>query len=81
MREWLKEYRRASGKNQREVAEAAKVSQSYYAALERGIRGSRIAAPVAKRIAAALGFEWTRFYEEGAETEGGGKDVGGAGVS
>ena len=64
MREWLKEYRRASGKNQREVAEAAKVSQSYYAALERGIRGNRIAAPVSKRIAAAQGFEWTLFYEE-----------------
>ena len=67
MREWLKEYRKASGKSQREVAEEAQVSQPYYASLERGIRGNRISGPVAKRIAAVLGFEWTRFYEDGAD--------------
>ena len=70
MREWLKEYRKASGKSQREVAEEARVSQPYYASLECGIRGSRISGAVAKRIAAALGFEWTRFYEDGAEGKG-----------
>ena len=71
MRKWLKEYRKASGKSQREVAEEAQVSQSYYAAVECGIRGSRITGDRAKRIAAVLGFDWTRFYEDGAE----GKEV------
>lgn len=64
MREWLREYRKASGKSQQEVAEEAQISQSYYAALERGIRGNRIAACIARRIAEVLGFEWTRFYED-----------------
>ena len=67
MREWLRDYRKKSGKNQRQVAEEAQISQAYYAALECGIRGNRIAAPIAKRIAAVLGFKWTRFYEDGAE--------------
>ena len=60
--EWLKTLR--GKKSQYKVAELAGISQSFYAAIETGKREPSVA--VAKRIAAVLGFDWTRFYEEGA---------------
>lgn len=68
MRKWLAEIRTAAGKSQQEVANAAGISQSYYAGIEMGVRGKPLVVPVAKKIAVALGFDWTRFYDE---TEGG----------
>ena len=59
--EWLKALR--GKKSQYKVAEEAKISQSFYAAIETGKRKPCVA--VAKRIAAVLGFDWTKFYEEG----------------
>ena len=64
MRKWLAEIRTARKKSQQEVADAAGISQSYYAGIELGIRGKPLAVPVAKRISAVLGFDWTRFYDE-----------------
>ena len=64
MRKWLVEIRSSGKKSQQEVADAAGISQSYYAGIELGIRGKPLAVPVAKKIAAALGFDWTRFYDE-----------------
>lgn len=64
MRKWLADIRAASGRSQQEVADAAGISQSYYAGIELGIRGKPLSVPVAKRIAAVLGFDWTRFYDE-----------------
>lgn len=64
MRKWLADIRAANGKSQQEVADASSISQSYYAGIELGIRGKPLAVPVAKRIAAVLGFDWTRFYDE-----------------
>ena len=64
MRKWLADIRAANGKRQQEVADASSISQSYYAGIELGIRGKPLAVPVAKRIAAVLGFDWTRFYDE-----------------
>ncbi len=64
MRKWLADIRAASGKSQQEVADTSGISQSYYAGIELGIRGKPLAVPVAKRIAAALGFDWTMFYDE-----------------
>ena len=46
------------------MADEAGISQSYYAAIELGTRGKPLAVPVAKNIAAVLGFPWTRFYDE-----------------
>ena len=43
-----------------------RLSQSGYANIEVGLRMPSV--EIAKRIAAALGFEWTRFFEE-PETE------------
>lgn len=69
MRKWLADIRTSAKKSQQEVADEAGISQSYYAGIETGIRGKPLAVPVAKKIAAALGFNWTRFYEEDGEAE------------
>ena len=62
MREWLIELRAEMGLVQAEVAKLAGISQSYYASIETGVRGKPLSVNVAKRIANALGFDWTRFY-------------------
>lgn len=64
MRTWLIDCRKAANKSQYEVAEAAGISQSYYAGIETGARGKPLAVPIAKRIALALGFDWKRFYDD-----------------
>lgn len=64
MRTWLADLRTASGKSQQGVADASGISQSYYAGIELGTRGKPLAVPIAKRIAAVLEFDWTRFYDE-----------------
>lgn len=64
MRKWLANIRAAENKSQQEVANAAGISQSYYAGIESGVRGKPLAVPAAKKIAAVLGFDWTRFYDE-----------------
>lgn len=63
--EWLKEKRREAQKTQDEVAREAQVSQPSYANIEAGRRTPSV--PTAKRIAAALGFDWKKFYEDPAE--------------
>lgn len=64
MRKWLSEIRVKSGKSQQKVADESGISQSYYAEIELGIRGKPLAVPIAKKIAAVLEFDWTRFYED-----------------
>lgn len=61
--EWLV---KARGKRtQQSVADAVGMSQSGYASIETGAR--RPSVDTAKRIAAVLGFQWTRFFEEEKE--------------
>ena len=62
MREWLKKVREKMGLTQHEVAKAAGISQSYYAAVEIGTRN--VPVHTAKKIAMTLGFEWTDFYKD-----------------
>lgn len=64
MRAWLKEIREKSGLSQTVVAKKAGISQNYYSSIETGIRGNPLNVDVAKKIAEALGFDWTRFYED-----------------
>lgn len=64
MRKWLADIRVSAGLSQYDVANAARISQSYYASIETGARGKPLGVPIAKAIAGALGFDWTRFYEE-----------------
>ena len=64
-RQWLKEQRIMKNMTQSEIANAAGITQSYYADIENGNRGAHIKGEIAKKIATALNFDWTRFYEDG----------------
>lgn len=64
MRVWLKEIREKSGMSQMIVAKKAGISQNYYSSIETGVRGNPLNVDVAKKIAEALGFDWTMFYDE-----------------
>lgn len=68
MRRWLKEIRQGSGYSTYKAAKLAGISQSYYASIETGVRGNPLKVDVAKKIAEALGFDWTRFYEDTDKT-------------
>mgnify|MGYP002546342996 CR=1 FL=1 len=48
MRKWLAEIRKERRMSQQETADAAGISQSYYASIEIGIRGKPLGVPVAK---------------------------------
>ena len=67
MRQWLKELREQSGLSQCSVAEKSGISQNYYSDIETGERGKPLNVDVAKKIAEALHFDWTRFYEDEKE--------------
>ncbi len=69
MRQWLIKTRNAAQMSQQAVADAAGISQSYYAGIETGARGKPLAVPVAKAIANVLRFDWTMFYEDNARNE------------
>ncbi len=64
-RNWLKEFRRERGLQIREVSKEIGISVSYYSQIENGKRNCPV--PTAKKIAAALGFDWQRFYEDTVE--------------
>lgn len=64
MREWLKAIREKKRLSQAEVAERAGISQSYYCDIENGMKGSELPVSTARGIAKALGFKWTKFYED-----------------
>lgn len=64
MRQWLKKLRISAGLSTYKVAKLAGISQSYYSSIETGVRGNPLNVDVAKKIAEALGFDWTMFYDE-----------------
>ena len=59
--DWLAAVREKKGLSQKDVAEAAGISTPTYCNIENERRG--VSVPVAKKIAAFLGFDWTVFYE------------------
>ncbi len=65
MREWLKDLRTATGITQAKVAEAAGICESAYSMIESGKRDCAV--DTAKKIAAVLSFDWTRFYDDTEE--------------
>lgn len=64
---WLKEIREDKSLTQEQVAFQSEIERPYYTMIENGIR--RPSPEVAKRIGAALEFNWTRFYEPEKEAE------------
>ena len=62
MRIWLIKKREALGFTQKNISELIGISQPSYCNIETGERHPSVG--TAKKIASALGFEWTRFYEE-----------------
>ncbi|MBR3967722.1 MAG: helix-turn-helix transcriptional regulator [Clostridia bacterium] len=60
-RDWLKDIRITSGKTMKEVSSEAEISECYYCQIESGDRNASVS--VAKKIAAALGFSWQKFFE------------------
>ena len=64
MRTWLKDIRERLNLTTFEAANAAGIWQSYYSSIENGTRGNPLNVDIAKKIAEALNFEWTRFYED-----------------
>ena len=63
MRKWLIDIR--NGRAQAKIAEAVGISQQMYSAIELGER--RPSVEVAKKIAAVMGFNWTRFFDDECE--------------
>ena len=67
MRKWLIAIRKKLRRTQQQVADQAGIARNYYCQIETGARNPSV--KVAKRIALALGFPWTIFFEEqGNET-------------
>jgi len=62
MRDWLVAIRKAKGLSQKFVSEQVGIAQPSYCTIESG--ATRPAVETAKAIAAVLGFDWTKFYEE-----------------
>lgn len=68
-RSWLKDIREEARLSQKYVSEQVGIAQPSYFNIEMGKRNPSVS--VAKKIAAVLGFDWTRFYDEpGAEGPG-----------
>lgn len=65
----LLEIRKSKGFTMRQVAEASDIAESTYCMIENGDR--RPSVETAKKIAAALGFDWTRFFEKDEDEEEG----------
>lgn len=58
---WLQEIRKMKNMTQEQAAEFSGVTRAFYSMIELGIR--RPSVKNAKKIGAALGFDWTRFYD------------------
>jgi len=63
MRHWLKELRSESGNmTQEQLAKKVGISRTMITEIENGNANPSV--KVAKKIAAVLGFDWTRFYDD-----------------
>lgn len=67
MGNWLKEIRIDKGLTQEKAATLSGIGTSYYGMIETGVR--RPSPENAKKIANALEFDWTRFYDPEKQTE------------
>ena len=60
---WLETMRKEAGQSQKALSEQLGIAQATLSNIENGKR--RPSVDVSKKIGAALGFDWTRFYEDG----------------
>ena len=67
MRSWLITIRKEKGITQKDVSERAGIAQPSYCTIENGITNPSVS--TAKKIAEALGFDWTRFFEDESDGE------------
>lgn len=68
MRHWLKELRIESGNmTQEQLAKKVGISRTMITEIENGNANPSV--KVAKKIAAVLGIDWTKFYEEVSEED------------
>ena len=65
MTNWLETKRKAVTKCQKDISDEAGITQAAYSLIENGKRRPSVA--VAKRIAAALGFDWTLFFDDSGD--------------
>lgn len=65
MKSWLFDIRKRRDLTMAEVAKKSGISESYYSMIESGGRG--VSVGTAKKIAEALDFNWTKFYEDREE--------------
>ncbi|MDR0958101.1 MAG: helix-turn-helix domain-containing protein [Clostridiales bacterium] len=59
---WLKDVRCSMFLSQKDAAALCGISKSYFSLLENGLRSPR--PKTAIKIAAALKFDWTNFFQE-----------------
>ena len=64
---FLKNIREQKNMTQNEIATKSGISRQYYGLIEAGER--KVPVWTAKKIAAALDFEWQKFYEDENEKE------------
>jgi transcriptional regulator with XRE-family HTH domain len=62
VRDWLFNERKKQNLTQLELADRAGIARAYYAQIELELRTP--STRIAKKIAAALKIDWTRFYDE-----------------
>lgn len=61
-RVWLRGYRDKKKMTHEQVAKASKITRQYYGMIEGGVSNPSV--DVAKKIAQALGFKWTFFFDK-----------------
>jgi putative transcriptional regulator len=65
MRSWLKKLRYESNLTQEQLAKMVGISRTMVTEIENGNANPSV--KVAKKIAAVLGFDWTRLYDDNDE--------------
>lgn len=66
MLNWFIAMRKSKNLTQVQLAKTVGISPSYVASIETGDR--KVPVWTAKKIAAALGFDWQKFYEDETDT-------------
>ena len=67
IRSWMKKLRREHNMTQEQLAKAVGISRTMITEIENGNANPSVAG--AKKIAAVLGFNWVKFFEDDDEQE------------